>query len=303
MTDRRFALAWNPELGWQLLRRSENYQRAVAEFLAAAKKAGDSEVLDAYRYLSVDRRRIANKGMKGLSGEEKLEKRLLWLQQGNRSIDIRDLPRRKLGAPSSTIKIDFSTDHYIQFNAWFGDVIRFPVDPAVERLAVERLAGVWAFRPLSRSPIIPFGYESDGLAQEDDGNIFRSDSSPKLSYHILAVNSNFPLRAVLKESETYFREFFRGESAGSKLRPRWDEVKLLLKVIKLMDDRDARGRYRYQRIGDRCNPPTAHSARARLEWARERVRYISKFLLPMFERKKPKISKTARMGGPLIERD
>lgn len=50
----RHELAWNPDYGWQILRRCPNYRIAVAQFLKEAERAGDEMSLAAFKVVSLD---------------------------------------------------------------------------------------------------------------------------------------------------------------------------------------------------------------------------------------------------------
>ncbi|MGE4233208.1 MAG: hypothetical protein AB7F43_07770 [Bacteriovoracia bacterium] len=309
------AFAWNPELGWRLLRRSKSYKQAVSEFLDAAHNANDEQSVQAYHFLSVPEGEIYPKRPKRIKKEDLIrvtsarpdrlgvnrsgwkEKRLSYLKYSNFSLDIGCLTagRGKYEEPIPTgIRVDFSTKHYQEFNKWFGDILKFPINPKTRQPDVTRLNTVWAYRPVFSSPVIYSLLATDTGISPENRSILRPSEHSKISFHMLAINSNFDLNTILREIREYLEGHLdKGRLTGEKLKPRWNELKDLLAVVEVIDNLHANGRpWGFEKIGKHCVPDMYGSdndkkIRRQIDWARKRKNYIEKVLMPLFERSKP----------------
>jgi hypothetical protein len=145
----RHEFAWNPDFGWQILRRCSNYQKAVEIFIKAAKRAGDKDSLDAFKVVSLDEaKRRPFTSFAYQRARRGTKDRMTLLRDQDVASNFPLIPtfkgRRFDSEPRRYYKIDTSTKHYQRFYEWYGDLLLFPINPESAKPRIEGLSSLWA---------------------------------------------------------------------------------------------------------------------------------------------------------------
>lgn len=143
--------AWNPEFLWQLLRRSKSYKRAVMTYGKDLVAEEDSEASLSFF------NEVLGLGFLNLSFPEDSAERKKSLQF---KVSVEDDDDRRIVSGASVYKHKFSTESSSaclnpsspalqNFLKSYGDVLRYPIPPEIDKPNVDLLNLFWNLRPCS----------------------------------------------------------------------------------------------------------------------------------------------------------
>lgn len=289
----RHELAWNPDLGWQVLRRCPNYQRAVETFLIEAERASDQVSLDAYKIVSLDEAKVPNKWQWPPRRQPFIR---AWRGSKKRKELLRDqdlifkFPQVPTFRPKGYgdevkkpryLKVDTNTKHYEKFYKWYGDLLLFPINPNSTQPRIEGLSSLWALYSVKI-------YDSES-ASELPLNI----KHDKILTFSMTINTSFSKTMI----EDDLRWFLRSKLDGYgtiKEKPRWTEEQFegYLRVMDAVYFNGKRIKITHRLLGEKCAPNSVlnkvNCERAVIDWAKDTLRYVEKKLMPIFDRVEPK---------------
>lgn len=294
----RHEFAWNPDYGWQILRRCPNYRIAVAQFLKEAERAGDTFGLKAYKASSLDeapyddkqkyraryvpswaRRRRGSKSRKEVLRDQDEAFHFPMVPNPNwRRYEIDDaVPRH--------FEVDVTTKHYRKFFEWYGDLILFPINPDCVRPRVSALSALWALYSVKvrreNNDLADFNLENDRLI-----NIS------------LTINTSFS-KSMIEDDLRWFLKSKLDGQAPIKEKPRWsvEQFSGYLGVLDAVYPAGKKTKISHRTVGENYAPKyvklKVNSDRAVIDWAKDTRKYVETKLLPLFN--KPKPTQTKRM--------
>ena len=263
----RHPFAWNPDYGWQVLRRCPRYHDAVKDFLASAKDRKDKQALSAYKFYSRD---VKGKGRETGSrfGKRFNRKTILQFQMPNQRF-----PQIRRAAYGPALKVDTSTKHYLNFFSWYGDIIAFPINPTVELPAVDVLSSLWNLYSFKLSSFeLPI------------------DHSESLKEVNLTLNMNYKPEVIAEDVKQFILSILT-DDYSIQSNPRWRPNEFE-HYIKVFDERysDPKKKIGYLKIAEKVAPQDVvqNGERAMIDWARGKLKYMESHLIPIFDKPKPK---------------
>lgn len=275
----RHPYAWNPNFGWQLLRRSKSYHKAVAQFLMSAKKAKDTKSSRAFTNYCID------------SYPSSLKELQYWEDAESDQFAFRSffpkLKDRDLGNYLPQFPLD--TPYFCKFICQFGDIIRFPLNPDYRAPEGYFLNAIWNLRPS-----LMIGEQYEFVASSAKRIEFTPNHASDRSHILkLMINTNFSEAAIMDTLHEYIQRYLnqhRKDKEGlESFAPRWSDFQSYLDVWDLRESSSNRDKkFGAQKIGDKlCN---SQDPDTRKEWAKTRLKYMEK-IMPFFERKTPKLKR------------
>ncbi len=217
---------WNPDYGWQLLRRNQCYRKAVARFYLQARAVGDDwavRLVDSLRSYddAAEPEELKSLKSESITGTERkdllqetLSKRVWSSSENNifKSIDLQ---------PSAV--------YYWEFFDQFGDVILFPIPAEQVIPPIFFLDFVWNFRPAAK--IESEQYKSlleVRRKAKNSSRLKRVGFLPPIS-----INANFPISTIMKQIKQYvskssLREIKSTDQITKKIR--WPDLEKNLRA-------------------------------------------------------------------------
>lgn len=184
---------WSPEFIWQIIRRTKSYPIAYENFKAAASKTKDTDSLQLLDTLikgfSKDYEYSAKENERGgitLTPTEPTLNRYAeaFRSDPNINASIFDLLPPVKDRP-----------HLINFLNIYGDLMRFPVPPVIERPAVIVLDGIFTTRPARVSYYDCFEYD-----RHNRGRLNKNSPARRVRKLIIEYNENHPPQYIAKEA-------------------------------------------------------------------------------------------------------
>lgn len=267
----RHGYAWNPEYGWQILRRTPGYIAAVNTFLSEAKAAKDVVSLSIFNQIMASRRVLAfgrRKGTKNPTGfgDFNVYDRVLTAKA---RADFASLIEKTASARSKQEKATaLQTKHFQKFHKKYGDIIAFPLHYDQSRPFPNTLAALWNLFPVIS--VLPI-----------EKNIANRTITIEIK-----LNANFSDAAILQETDRVVKSALMGERhdltpnrflMGAK---RWEHFNQQISAYDLNVE-DGLG---YQRIGDAILGDTEQSSATRKKWAENSIKLVKSKLIPFFDR-------------------
>lgn len=301
--------SWHPEYGWQLLRRTESYRKAVDVFISMAQKANDKEALAVYSRLSkADFYSIKSNTQVVLSKQRDLSLRQHIFETpsfsfiedynfqqdhplfGHFEPDTLSVKKRK----KNELEFDQNSKHYQLFVKWYGDVIRFPISPELLHIDEDVLNSVWVFRPFMIASKDVFSENGDASIEEYKLNPYHySKQDEKCSYHIIKINRNFSAERIRDEISDYFYKVASNDVYLANKIP-WDEddFELRLKIIDELEEARIKG-YKLGaiKLAKKYFAHLKQSDLAKKKKMEKIIKYVQGTMLKIFDRPMPKIKR------------
>jgi hypothetical protein len=267
----RHGYAWNPEYGWQILRRTPGYIAAVETFLSEAKAAKDVVSLSIFNQIMTSRRAIAfgrRKGAKNSAGFGDLSVYDRVLIAKARASFAALFEKTTSGRSAREKVTALQTKHFQRFHKKYGDIIAFPLHYGQSRPSPMTLAALWNLFPVIS--VLP-----------TDKNIGNRTITLEIK-----LNANFSDAAILQETDRIVKYALMGERhdltpnrflMGAK---RWEHFNQQINAYDLSME-DGLG---YQRIGDAILGDSEQSGATRKKWAENSIKLVKSKLIPFFDR-------------------
>ncbi len=204
-TGQRHELSWNPFFGWEVLRRSKLYQRAVLQFQQEAHAHEMERVLRLFEQISIEEDSVEVTGPDVLGYQRKLQ---------SVAKEIYDVPANEF--PMGNFLLNY------------GDVLRFPIHFKVVRPWSFYLNALWQLRPA----ILADEDHLSAIEQERRTQLSKSTAFQRTAHIHLEINSHFSDAMILSEAkrcllkalnEIRSRTNLSPSQLGAK-RPDWEEV-------------------------------------------------------------------------------
>jgi len=290
----RHEFAWNPDYGWEILRRCPNYRTAVAQFLKAAERADDKTSLNAYKAVSLDEARHDLKQrfpfrripfwMRPRRGS-KSRKEIL--RDQDEAFDFPMVPNphcriygRDVVGPRY-FEVDVTTKHYRKFFEWYGDLILFPINPDCVQPRPSALSALWGLYSVK---IVGVANQSAALTNDNQINFS------------FTINTSFS-KSMIEDDLRMFVRRHLGGSHTIKEKPRWSAQQFAgyLNVIDAVYPNGQKVKISHRAVGERFAPMDRLNVddrkRAIINWAKDTRRYVESRLMPIFDRKPPRQAK------------
>jgi hypothetical protein len=207
----------SPIYFWQLLRRNKWYQAAVEEFLSVSKECGDKPSIELFEGIKGNGR-LANL----LAGDGRLS--CLNDTSSMNAVSTQTLAEELYFGVQlrdyifGEADVDFRQGHLQNFLDRFGDIVKFPIDPSIEKPSLAALAALWAYRPIVIEYLSPEG--------------FRSPQNLGPSKMGLNINRDFPDKQILAEFRSILDVIRNSEKRGrfERQKVKWHEFTDYLEV-------------------------------------------------------------------------
>lgn len=278
---------WNPDDFWRLLRLSQQYRRAVDEFVAAAKRDHSTH------------------GKRLLSRFETVSKETPYTESPDERKSYLRQPKVEQHFPVAFEEpyIDLARTPYgRKFLCWYGDIIRFPLHYAVITPNPDVLIKLWQLRPAYIAKGIYADFRSLAGSSLGEGSRFGS-----IATLTLVINPNFSHKQIAKSVAEAVSDWLKQHQGSyfkphgtslAGLRPKWSKLESSLQIIEgRMSGPKAKP---YREIANQVlGLPQSNDAaegeeikygdgidRARKRLVEERFKYLKK-VLAVFEREEP----------------
>lgn len=290
----RHKLAWNPDYGWQVLRRCPNYIKAVNQFLKVATASGDVTSLGAFEAVSLDEAKFDTPKKKfrplpiWLHRQDRSKSRLTRLQDQEEALHFPHIANPRFSKYNARpgirkFEIDTTTNHYRQFFEWFGDILLFPIDPKCVRPRVQALSGLWALYSVKIS-------DSSNLSDYNNDKLFNLSVTINMSFSKTMIEDD--LRRIVRSKLT-------GKPSITE-KPRWSKESFnrYLQVMDAIYRDGVKIKISHRQVGEQCAPrgwaDKRDPERSKIDWARDARRYVEQKLMPIFDKTPPKRSNKRR---------